>query len=155
MSREASCTQYVPQLKEHYMEKNEAPLSCVKPSLKSNMGSLRCTVHQHGTDHSCQGCTLQHLRPHTTHTHTELFHHHSPQHCPQAEKHEKMWTFFVLILLEIRNSAIIAGIQRLFQGNFKHFMVLLVLFFQRQKFRWCLYFCFFPCQPFSQIIMWM
>ena len=51
--------------------------------------------------------------------------------------------FFVLILLEIRNTAIIAGIQRLFQGNFKHFMVLLVLFFQRQKFRWCKYFCFF------------
>ena len=97
-------------------------------------------MHQHGTDHSCQGCTLEHLRPHT---HTQLIHHHSPQHCPQAEKHEKMWTFFVLILLEIRNSAIIAGIQRLFQGNFKHFMVLLVLFFQRQKFRWCKYFCFF------------
>ena len=120
MSREASCTQYVPQLKEHYMEKNEAPLSCVMSRLKSNMGSLRCTVHQHGTDHSCQGCTLQHLRPHTTHTHTELFHHHSPQHCPQAEKHEKMWIIWVLILLEVGNCTLIAGIQCSFQGNFKH-----------------------------------
>ena len=52
--------------------------------------------------------------------HTHLIPHHRPQHRPQAEKHEKMWIIWVLILLEVGNCTLIAGIQCSFQGNFKH-----------------------------------